>query len=541
MVTRAPQKSESFVQAIPLQQDGESDNRPLIFSEDGSADEYLKGFQDVKVLYIMLHTEKDEHRPSYITEKKFSTTAAEINQGFEAAMGMLICQDEQSDVTSQKKRQSSICESLKSLRERRLRESVESPRFGHGSRNSSLTKKSSMMLPRDYNDELEMAYTAANIKKIFDKRRRYFSFNESSNHSIENSSDRSGLIPENMKQAGKTPIFANGYNMMRGKDSSPIKNQLRQIATKVKDDNFSFRSSSRGSNRNARKIEMSFYRHWKKKQNMGVKKTRKYSDNQQVVEKPLKAYSPKKYAGNLSASSYDSSCSSCENNHKVKLQKHFRNVVIQEEQDDTESKKESKLESNTERRADLESYNETSSYQPEVFSPGSKQQSEESEFTNRLKDCLFPIGEESKRSGFTKSHGSEYEESSVITGGLKGEVTSQKNSNKKRMTRASGKEIDNFTKGMDKVSDSYAHSSIYSPDDKVEAIESNPFKGYKMRRESEQPLESVIEKPKNARKRVRNSDFNDDIITDNPSNDIIENVAMISKNDDSINDENTRD
>lgn len=73
-----------------------------------------------------------------------------------------------------------------------MRESVESPRFGHGSRNSSLSKskRASMMPPRDYNDELEMAYTAANIKKMFDKRRRYFSFNESSNHSIENSSDK---------------------------------------------------------------------------------------------------------------------------------------------------------------------------------------------------------------------------------------------------------------------------------------------------------------------------------------------------------------
>jgi hypothetical protein len=47
-----------------------------------------------------------------------------------------------------------------------------------------------MMPPRDYNDELEMAYTAANIKKLFDKRRRYFSFNESSNTSFEGSSDK---------------------------------------------------------------------------------------------------------------------------------------------------------------------------------------------------------------------------------------------------------------------------------------------------------------------------------------------------------------
>jgi hypothetical protein len=185
---------------------------------------------------------------------------------------------------------------LRSLRERRLRESVESPRFGHGSRNSSLTKKSSMMLPRDYNDELEMAFTAANIKKIFDKRKRYFSFNESSNHSIEESSEQNGLVNENYKHSGKTPSFAPGYQMKTYKcnllpspltsnvaNQGPIKNQLRQIATKVKDENFSFRGSSRGSGRQAKKIEMSFYRHWKRKSKNKLfidKKIRKYSDNE---------------------------------------------------------------------------------------------------------------------------------------------------------------------------------------------------------------------------------------------------------------------
>ena len=111
-----------------------------------------------------------------------------------------------------------------------MRESVESPRFGHGSRNSSLTKRSSMMPPKDYNDELEMAYTAANIKKIFDKRKRYFSFNQSSNHSIDDSSDRSGLVHENYKQsmggAGKTPSFAPGFTMKmkKGKDFGNLRN-----------------------------------------------------------------------------------------------------------------------------------------------------------------------------------------------------------------------------------------------------------------------------------------------------------------------------
>jgi len=62
----------------------------------------------------------------------------------------------------------------------------------------------------------------------------------------------------------------------------PIKNQLRQIATKVKDENFSFRGSSRGSVR-SKKIEMSFYNRWKHKSKNPIvvnKKVRKYSDNE---------------------------------------------------------------------------------------------------------------------------------------------------------------------------------------------------------------------------------------------------------------------
>lgn len=71
-----------------------------------------------------------------------------------------------------------------------------------------------MLLPRDYNDELELAFTAANIKKMFDKRKRYFSFNQSSNHSIDDSSQHNeNDQKENYKQNGKTPSFAQGYQM----------------------------------------------------------------------------------------------------------------------------------------------------------------------------------------------------------------------------------------------------------------------------------------------------------------------------------------
>lgn len=90
----------------------------------------------------------------------------------------------------------------------------------------------------------------------------------------------SGLIQDNHKLAGMTPSFAPGYQMRMFKG----KNQLRQIATKVKDDNLSFRSASRNSDstKQAKRIEMSFYNKWKNKSrnNFGIKKIRKYSDNE---------------------------------------------------------------------------------------------------------------------------------------------------------------------------------------------------------------------------------------------------------------------
>ena len=83
-------------------------------------------------------------------------------------------------------------------------------------------------------------------------------------------------------------------------------------------------------------------------------------------------------AGNLSASSYDSEWSSCDERHggKSKLAKKLRNFVIQEEQDDTESKKESKRETTTEFNGIMESNNETSSLAFDALSPGSIHPSE---------------------------------------------------------------------------------------------------------------------------------------------------------------------
>jgi len=288
----------------------------------------MKAFKEIKTLYIILHTDKDETRPSWVTERNYSNNMEIIND-LENAMNQLLSKDKSNEASeSPNKRHSSIWESLRSLREKRLRESMESPRFGRGSRHSSVTKKNSVMLPKDFNDELELAYTTANIKKIFDKRKRYFSFNESSNNSLD-SSENNYISYENLlAQKGKdyTPSFAPNYSMrafgQHKTQKGPFKNQLKQIATKVKEDNFSFRSGSkRGSDSQAKRIEMSFYKHRRKSKNsLGVnKKFRKYSDNQYKSEKPLKAYSPKKYAGNLSASSIDSSSSSGQETGKVKL------------------------------------------------------------------------------------------------------------------------------------------------------------------------------------------------------------------------------
>jgi hypothetical protein len=87
-----------------------------------------------------------------------------------------------------------------------------------------------------------------------------------------------------LAQKGKdyTPSFAPGYQMRahnKKQPKGPFKNQLKQIASKVKDDNFSFRSGSKRGSDNPKRIQMSFYSHKRKsKYSLGVnKKVRKYS------------------------------------------------------------------------------------------------------------------------------------------------------------------------------------------------------------------------------------------------------------------------
>lgn len=63
-----------------------------------------------------------------------------------------------------------------------------------------------------------------------------------------------------------------------------------------------------------------------------------YFSYRDVVDKPLDIISPKKMAGNLSASSYDSDCSSwVSKRNQDNISRNMKNFVIQEEED-TESK-----------------------------------------------------------------------------------------------------------------------------------------------------------------------------------------------------------
>jgi hypothetical protein len=50
----------------------------------------------------MLHADKDGNKQSMVTEKKYSTANKEINQGFDAAMGMLISPGERDEIEFQK-------------------------------------------------------------------------------------------------------------------------------------------------------------------------------------------------------------------------------------------------------------------------------------------------------------------------------------------------------------------------------------------------------------------------------------------------------
>jgi hypothetical protein len=165
MVHRAPVRAESFVRSIPNASKVD-DIEPLMSSMDGSVsiDNNIKAFKDTKTLYIILHNENDESRPSAVTERNYSQNNPEMINDIENAINNLVSQNKTADESNPPtKRHSSICESLRSMREKRLRESMESPRFGRDSRHSSITKKNSVMLPSSLRDELELAYTS----KIF--------------------------------------------------------------------------------------------------------------------------------------------------------------------------------------------------------------------------------------------------------------------------------------------------------------------------------------------------------------------------------------
>lgn len=52
----------------------------------------------------MIHTDDKEPRKSQVTERKFSTSANDISQGFQAAMGMLVTKDNDAHSESPNKR-----------------------------------------------------------------------------------------------------------------------------------------------------------------------------------------------------------------------------------------------------------------------------------------------------------------------------------------------------------------------------------------------------------------------------------------------------
>ena len=172
MVARQPLKQSSFVKAIPNTTKTD-DLDPLLQSLDGSVsiDDQIQAFKDVKTLYLIKvspndsslsnsQVSRDEPRASYVSQRAYSQKNPQMIRDIENAISSLLHPGmSRDDQDSPEKRHSSICESLKSLRERRLRESMESPRFGRDSGHSSVTKKNSVMLSKDLNDELELAYT----------------------------------------------------------------------------------------------------------------------------------------------------------------------------------------------------------------------------------------------------------------------------------------------------------------------------------------------------------------------------------------------
>jgi hypothetical protein len=71
MIVRHPQKQLSFVRSIPIEPiDVDTDDKPLVQNSiDDSVYAQVNAFKNTKVLYIMLHNEKENQRTSSVTEK----------------------------------------------------------------------------------------------------------------------------------------------------------------------------------------------------------------------------------------------------------------------------------------------------------------------------------------------------------------------------------------------------------------------------------------------------------------------------------------
>lgn len=146
----------------------------------------MEEFKKIKTLYVISNSIVHKQKS---LEKVYSSNNSEANEDVELLLRNLMSNQEIEEHKYFDEIQEDEYESLKALRSKRMRESLESPMFG--SKIDSYQSQKQMGLLRGITitskDELEQAVSTKHLSAIFQKQKRHFSFNESENSSFPSS------------------------------------------------------------------------------------------------------------------------------------------------------------------------------------------------------------------------------------------------------------------------------------------------------------------------------------------------------------------
>ena len=146
----------------------------------------LEGFKKQRLLYIINNEIKEERGP--LIARQYSSKNSDINEDVEMLLKEMMGRHDTEENKFFGEVNMDEYDSLRNLRLKRMRDSIESPMFG--SKRDTFQSQRNLIrgLTVTSKDELEQANTKKNYGGIFQKQKRHFSFAESENSSFPSSS-----------------------------------------------------------------------------------------------------------------------------------------------------------------------------------------------------------------------------------------------------------------------------------------------------------------------------------------------------------------